>query len=113
MLAVLTMSTSTYPHIEINGAGLAMIAGTPTRVLDVVLDRLAYNWDADEIQRQHPHLTLGQIHSALAYYYDHEEEMDRLITEQMRQIDELLQPHAHSPVRLKLRSIKAERQRKP
>jgi uncharacterized protein (DUF433 family) len=107
------MPASAYPHIEINGTGLATIVGTPTRVLDIVLDRIAYNWDADEIRRQHPHLTLGQIHSALAFYYDHEEEMDRLIADRLRQVDELLAPAANSPVRLKLQKIKAERRQKP
>ena len=42
----------------------------------IALDRIAYGWDAEEIQQQHPDLSLGQIHSVLAYYYDHKEEMD-------------------------------------
>ncbi len=56
--------------------------GTQTTVIEVARDRLAHNWDADEIQRQHPHLTLGQIHSCLAYYYDHQGEMDRFVEEE-------------------------------
>ena len=32
----------------------------------------AYGWDAGEAHAQHPSLTLAQIHSALAYYYDHQ-----------------------------------------
>ena len=28
-----------------------------------------------------PHLTLGQIYSALAYYWDHKEELDRRMAE--------------------------------
>ncbi len=79
------MSTPTnYPHIETRADGKVWLIGTQTKVIEVALDRLAHHWDADEIQRQHPHLTLGQIHSCLAYYHDHEEEMDQAIEEQLR-----------------------------
>jgi uncharacterized protein (DUF433 family) len=85
-----TMSAPTsYPHIEKRPDGKLWLIGTQTKVLEVALDRLAHHWDADEIQRQHPHLTLGQIHSCLAYYYDHQEEMDRTIDEQMHAIERL------------------------
>lgn len=44
-----------------------MISGTRTKVIEVALDRVAHHWDADEMQRQHPELTLAQIHAALTY----------------------------------------------
>jgi uncharacterized protein (DUF433 family) len=74
--------------IEIRG-GVAMIAGTQTKVIEVALDRLAHHWDADEIRRQHPHLSLGQIYAALAYYYDHQAEMDAEIQRQLEEVDAL------------------------
>jgi len=40
------------------------------------MDKYAHGWTAEEIQEQHPHLSLAQIHAALAYYYDHKAEMD-------------------------------------
>ena len=57
-------------HIEIDDKGVASITGANTKVVEVVLDRLAYGWSPEEIHFQHPHLSLAQIHSALAYYYD-------------------------------------------
>jgi uncharacterized protein (DUF433 family) len=60
-----------YPHLEKRSDGKVWLIGTQTKVIEVALDRIAHRWDADEIQRQHPHLTLGQIHSCLAYYFDH------------------------------------------
>jgi uncharacterized protein (DUF433 family) len=84
------MSTqNAYPHIEERPDGKLWLTGTQTKVVEVALDRLAHHWDADEVQRQHPHLTLGQIHSCLAYYYDHQEEMDRIIEQQLRAIEKL------------------------
>ena len=75
-----------YPHIEQSAEGKLWLMELRPKVIEVALDRLAHHWDADEIQRQHPHLTLGQIHSCLAYYHDHREEMDRAIEEQLRAI---------------------------
>ncbi len=83
-----TMSTqTTYPHIERRADGKLWLIGSQTKVVEVALDRLAHHWDADEIQREHPHLTLGQIYSCLAYYYDHQEEMDRIVEEQLRVVE--------------------------
>jgi uncharacterized protein (DUF433 family) len=42
-----------------------------------------------EVQASHPHLTLAQIHSALAYYYDHRAELDASLQEGRRLADEL------------------------
>ena len=36
---------------------------------------------------QHPHLTRGQICSALAYYYDHQDELEQAIQAQLSQVD--------------------------
>lgn len=73
------MSLASWPYIRIDDDGVAYIEGTRTKAIEVAIDRIAHHWDADEIRRQHPHLSLAQIHSALAYYYDHQEECDLLI----------------------------------
>lgn len=98
------MSVSPYPHIQVTPEGVPLIAGTRIKVVEVVLDRLAHNWDADEIQRQHPHLTLAQIYSALAYYYDHQDEVDRDIERRLRQVEETKKDLGESAVRLKLKA---------
>jgi uncharacterized protein (DUF433 family) len=94
------------PHIVADDASVPMIAGTRIKVIEVVLDHLAYRWDAQEIHRQHPHLSLGQIHSALAYYYDHEAEMDKAIAASLASEDEILNSLGPSPLRLKLQALK-------
>jgi uncharacterized protein (DUF433 family) len=99
------MSTqTTYPHIEQRPDGKAWLIGTQTKVVEVALDRLAHHWDADEIHRQHPYLTLGQIHSCLAYYYDHQEEMDRAIEEQLRAVERFRSQQGESVLRAKLKA---------
>jgi len=98
------MAITASPHIEVNSQGVAYLAGTQTKVIEVALDRLAHHWDADEIQRQHPHLSLAQIHSALAYYYDHQQELDREIEDQLQRVGKVRNDLGPSSIRQKLRA---------
>jgi len=100
---------ASYPHIELSPDGVPYLSGTPIKVVEVVMDRLAYNWDADEIHRQHPSLSLGQIYSALAYYYDNKAEMDRQIGERLRREEEILSKLDTSDLRLKLKLARQAR----
>ncbi len=73
-----------YPHIEKTPGvcgGKACIAGTRIRVLDIVgLKRRGF--EPEEMLRMYAvPLTLAQVHAALAYYYDHPEEIDASIRE--------------------------------
>lgn len=94
-----------YPHIHITPEGVPVIAGTQTKVIEIVLDRLANHWDADEIQRQYPYLGPAQIHAALAYYYDHQAELDRDIEERLRNVREIESRQGTSSIRTKLKSL--------
>ena len=76
------MSTLAPPHINLDTRGVAWIDDTNVKVVEVVLDRLAYGWSPEEIHFQHPDLSLGQIHAALAYYYDHQADLDRVIAKE-------------------------------
>lgn len=70
---------ATYGHIvrkpRICG-GLPHINGTRIRVMDVVALH-ERGLSPAEILDSLEHLTLAQVHSALAYYYDHEDEIER------------------------------------
>jgi uncharacterized protein (DUF433 family) len=85
-----------------------MLTGTRTKVVEVVLDHLAHGSDAEEIQRHYPYLTLGQIHSALAYYYDHQEEVDQDIARRLHKVDEIQSRLGDSAVARKLKARKAQ-----
>ena len=65
-----------YEHILVDEHGVPWIAEANTKVVELVAGVHAYGWSPEELAFQHPHLTLGQIHSALAYYWDHREEVD-------------------------------------
>lgn len=55
--------------------GKACVAGHRVRVLDIAVLYEHEGLSADEIAVQYPSLTLGDIHAALAYYYDNLEEI--------------------------------------
>src|SRR5438309_6931463 len=103
------MHAIAYPHIMRDEKGFPTVDGTGMKVVFIVLDQIAYHWNAEEIQRQHPILSLAQIHSALAYYYDHQEEIDQDIQRRMGIDDEIARQFADSPIRLKLLKLKADR----
>ena len=76
-------------HIVLDDRGRPWIEGANVKVIEVVLDKVAYGWSPEEMHRQHPHLSLAKIHAALAYYYDHQAEMDAEIERQKREAEAL------------------------
>jgi uncharacterized protein (DUF433 family) len=97
------MSAVLETHIEIDEQGRPWIIGANTKVIEVALDKTAQGWSPEEIHFQHPHLSLAQIHAALAYYYDHKEEMDAVIAQQVKEVEALREASMNSPIRQKLR----------
>ncbi len=95
---------TSYEHIVLSDAGVPMIARTSTKVHQLVLDKMAYGWSPEELQFQHPDLTLGEIHSALAYYWDHRKEMDREIEGRLEFVDRLRAEAGPSPLASRLKA---------
>lgn len=83
------MLKTAYQHIILDKTQTAYLAHTNTKVIELVLDKLAYGWSAAEIQHQHSHLTMGQIHSALAYYWDHQQELDAEIERRLASMEQI------------------------
>jgi uncharacterized protein (DUF433 family) len=97
------MSTAAVTHIEIDERGVAWVSGANTKVIEVVMDKLAYGWNPEEIHFQHPTLSLAQIHAALTYYYDHQSELDAEIMRQLKEVEALAEAAKESPGRRRLR----------
>lgn len=100
------MATVDYPHISLDSASVPVLTGTRIKVVEIALDHLAHGSDAEEIHRQFPFLTLGQIHSALAYYYDHQEEVDQDIAGRLRKVGEIQSRLGDTPLARKLKLYK-------
>lgn len=92
-----------YEHITIDERGVPFIAGTTMKVIELVIEKIAYGWSPEELHMQHPYLTLGQIHSALAYYYDHEDELNKDIEHRLQGARQY-RPSERSPLKERLKS---------
>ncbi len=93
-------------YIEIDEESVAWIADTRVKVIEIAVDKLAHGSSPEEMHFQYPHLSLSQIHAALAYYHDHQQELDDEIMHRLRLVDELAALEADSPLQRKLRQLR-------
>jgi uncharacterized protein (DUF433 family) len=95
-------TTTTYEHVQLDSKGVPVIVGTTMKVIELVMAQIAYGWSPEELHFQHPYLTLGQIHSALAYYWDHKDELDADIESRRQYAEEERLNAGPSPLAVKL-----------
>src|SRR6266446_5900960 len=96
------IATAPWTHIRLDKAGVAWIDATNVKVVEVLMDHLAYGHSPEEIHLQHPHLSLSQIHAAFSYYYDHQEKVDAELERRYRQVEALRAKASPQASRLKL-----------
>jgi uncharacterized protein (DUF433 family) len=98
------MTTTAHKYVELNASNVPIIAGTTLKVIELVTGQLANGWSPEELHFQHPYLSMSQIHSALAYYWDHQVELDADIERREQYADHLRQSAGPSSLIHKLRS---------
>jgi uncharacterized protein (DUF433 family) len=96
-------------QIEIDEQGTAWIGGANVKVIEVVLDKLAYGWSPEETHFQHPNLSLAQIHAAMAHYYENQERLDAEIDRRRSEVEAHAAESANSDFRQKLLALKRRR----
>jgi Protein of unknown function (DUF433) len=75
-----------YPHIDRLPGDFARLQRLPRiRVMQIVMDYLAYGWSVEEMYRQHPYLQLAEIYAAMGYYFDNQAEIDAEIKAEWEQ----------------------------
>ena len=73
------MSAAPVQHIEKTPGvcgGRACIAGHRVRVMDIVAWHEKRGYCPDEIVEMFPGITLADVYAALAYYFDHRQEIE-------------------------------------
>ncbi len=93
-----------YEHIVLDDKGTPTIAGTNMKVRELVSERLAWGWSPEELLLNHPYLTMGKIFSALAYYADHQTEIDQAIDADSQLAEELREKSQASPLAVRLKA---------
>jgi uncharacterized protein (DUF433 family) len=100
-----------YEHIVLWDGKGPVIDGTRLRVIDLVAAQQAYGYRPEDLAYEYPFLTFGQIYSALAYYWDHKQELDEDMARRLAFVDELRARTPEPPALARLRALKAERLR--
>jgi len=95
-----------YQHITFNSKGVPVIAGTNTKVIELVIERIAYGWSPEELHLQHKYLSLGQIFAALAYYEDNKEKLLEDIEKRLEKVNRLRSEINYSSLVEKLKKRK-------
>jgi uncharacterized protein (DUF433 family) len=98
-----------HEHIEVAGnmvGGKPHVRGRRIAVQDIAIWHERLGKSADEIASEFD-LTLAQVHAALAYYFDHREDIDRRIVEDQAFV-QALRERKPSKLLQKLRSLNGE-----
>jgi uncharacterized protein (DUF433 family) len=93
-----------YEHILIGEDKAPIIAGTNMKVVELAVEHIAYGWSPEELHLNHPYLTLGQIYSALAYYWDHKDEIEADIERRFQYSEQLRLAAGPSALKARLKS---------
>ena len=101
-----TAPSTAYPHIDFDDQGAPIVAGTTMKVVEIVMAQRAHGWSPEELCFQYPHLSMGSVHAALAYYWDHERELDEDIERRSRFADKSRLQSASSPLAQRLAALK-------
>jgi len=83
------MPASPINHIHVDERGVASIAGTRIKVRHIAVERNVWKKSPEAIQKDFPHLSLGQIYAAIAFYCDNQEQIDAEIAEEERLTEQL------------------------
>ena len=97
------LTATDYKHVQLDPNQVPIIAGTTLKVVELVMAQRAYGWSPEELHIQHPYLSMSQIHSALAYYWEHKRELDADIEQRERYIQQAERSSPPSPIVTKLR----------
>jgi uncharacterized protein (DUF433 family) len=101
-----------YRYIEIDEDGRAIIAGTRFKVYLLIAFWQANGWTPEELHENYPVLSLAQIHSAFAYYWDHKDDIERAIGETDRLEEEYRRATPEPPALDRLRNLKHQMQQR-
>jgi uncharacterized protein (DUF433 family) len=106
---MMVLVATAYPHVVLDEREVPLVAGTTMKVIELVVAQRAYGWSPAELQFQYPYLTMGQIYSALAYYWDHQVALDTDISRRLAFADARRQDSTPAPAIARLQRERRSR----
>lgn len=100
----MTQKATEYKYVELDEHNVPIIAGTTMKVIELVEAQIAYGWSPAELHLNHRYLSMSQIHSALAYYWDNKQELDADMERRFQYAEKLRIEAGVSPLAKKLRA---------
>lgn len=100
----MTPATTEYKHIVLDERDNLVIVGTTMKLVELITSMKAYGWEPEELHDNFPHLSMGKIYSALAYYWDHKAQIDSIIDQESQWAEQARQQAGESPFAQKLRA---------
>lgn len=100
----MVLASTEYKHIELDDRQVPYITGTTMKVVELVTSVKAYGWSPEELHANYPHVSMSKIYSALAYYWDNQEEIDAEIERIDRWAEQARREAGESPVVKKLKA---------
>ena len=100
----MALTNTEYKHIRLNESKIPIIAETTMKVVELVTSIKAYGWSPEELHANYPHVSMSKIYSALAYYWDHKQDMDAEVERIDRWAEQARREAGESPVAKKLRA---------
>jgi uncharacterized protein (DUF433 family) len=97
-----------YEHIVLDEGGTPVIEDANTKVVEVVLSLRVSGISPEQLHRELPHLSPGQIYSALAYYWDHKDELDTDLRRRREVGDRMREELGQPPVVERLRALRGD-----
>lgn len=85
--------------------GKPRVAGTRIRVQDIVIWHERQGRSPEQIVASYPHLSLADVYAALAYYFDHCDEIKRQMKEGEEFVERLKSELGPGPLEAKLKGL--------
>ena len=100
----MTATKTEYKYIHLDEKNVPIITGSTMKVVELITSVKAYGWTPEKLHENYPHLSMSQIHSALAYYWDNREEIDADMERRYQYAEKLRLEAGRSPVAARLRA---------
>jgi uncharacterized protein (DUF433 family) len=100
----MTIAKTEYKYVELDDRNVPIVAGTTMKVVELVEAQIAYGWSPAELHLNHRYLSMSQILSALAYYWDNKQELDAEIERREEYVKQVEIEAGESPFVTRLRA---------